>query len=252
MAGRLCCSLATLLATPVFFSPASGATRGTPRLRAAPQQKALVLNAGGGVIRWLLKDLNAPAPKNKDTFLENCNSTVGRVLPAIRNSYTMEQLPRVLVHDCEVYSTQEDFQHGSASLGEASRACRHFAVGLAQAYAREGKKNTTGWCNEVYTYLSTEHPAMPEPLPAPPWNHHNESTPCYVGNAATAEPEPCQPVDEAEELRKQLDSVQQQLDDAKGVHESEAERYVRERHARFRDLSVRSTIGDSERMATYG
>lgn len=92
------------------------------------------------------------------SFTKRCVPLIENLLPRLRIEYTKLQVPRVLLHDCDVYATKTDYQVvGSVSgtdLDAARGTCRISARELGDQYM--GDQNYKAWCGNLHTYLMDE------------------------------------------------------------------------------------------------
>lgn len=101
---------------------------------------------------FLLKEW-AEVPRAED-FTPRCVALVSRLLPSLGREYTRRNVPKVLVNECDVYATKEDFVVGHADEKKARDArsdCRYAARSLGQEFLNE--QNYGEWCADLHEHL---------------------------------------------------------------------------------------------------
>lgn len=96
-------------------------------------------------------------PKTKP-FLKHCTAMIGRLMPILQSEYTWLQVPNIIMHDCDVHSTHEDFKADGATKifsrvqkQHAKESCKFFAARLGDTFQKD--KDYLGWCEDVYAQL---------------------------------------------------------------------------------------------------
>merc|ERR1719335_832243 len=87
-------------------------------------------------------------------FTERCVPLIEKLLPQLRYQYTKFQVPKVLVHDCDVYATKTDYQVSGSDLDNARYSCRISARELGEQYM--GDQDYKTWCGNLHTYLTEQ------------------------------------------------------------------------------------------------
>jgi len=88
-------------------------------------------------------------------FTDACVGLVEKLLPRLRMEYTKLQVPKVLLHDCDVYATKTDYQVNKTDMDTARGTCRLSARELGDTYM-SGEKNYKGWCTNLHVYLTDQ------------------------------------------------------------------------------------------------
>lgn len=145
-------------------------------------------------------------------FTERCEKLISKLLPKLRNEYTGFQVPKVLLHDCDVYWTKDDYRTNNTNEETARYQCRYSARKLGEEFF--GDKDYKGWCTDLHEYLTEQQ------------NLHVQMA------------ERQKLFDEQDALRKELDKLRQQYEDMmkkKGKITAELDALGKELHA---DLSL--------------
>merc|ERR1719428_27152 len=87
-------------------------------------------------------------------FTERCVPLIEKLLPRLGAEYTKLQVPKVLLHDCDVYSTKTDYQVDGSDMAAARGTCRISARELGEQYM--GDKNYKAWCGNLHAYLTDQ------------------------------------------------------------------------------------------------
>jgi len=87
-------------------------------------------------------------------FTERCVPLIEKLLPRLGNEYTKLQVPKVLLHECDVYATKTDYQVDGSSLETARGTCRISARELGEEYM--GDKDYKAWCGNLHAYLTDQ------------------------------------------------------------------------------------------------
>jgi len=125
-------------------------------------------------------------------FTDRCVPLIEKLLPRLRMEYTKLQVPKVLLHDCDVYVTKTDYQTNNTSLDTARGTCRISARELGEQYM--GDQDYKSWCTNLHAYLMEQANL-----------HEHESNKAEL----MAEAEKIR--QELEELRKQYEEMQGKL-----------------------------------------
>lgn len=120
-----------------------------PRRKRVPRRRGHSRHNRLDVLRLVVGELQR-VPEEQE-FVPRCKKVLREVLPSLRREYTMGQVPEVLSHSCDVYSTTEDFKSGNTTVMHAQWYCKHFAWKLAAEF--RGKKNYGRWCGEALHFL---------------------------------------------------------------------------------------------------
>jgi len=145
-------------------------------------------------------------------FTERCEKLISKLLPRLRYEYTALNVPKVLLHDCDIYATKQDYKTNNTGLDTARYQCRYSARRLGEEFF--GKKDYKGWCGDLHSYL-TEQQSM---------------------HLQKAEREKL--VSDQDALKKELDDLRKQYEDmlrAKGKISAELDAMGKELHA---DMSL--------------
>lgn len=137
-------------------------------------------------------------------FTERCVPLVEKLLPRLRMEYTKFQVPKVLLHDCDVYATKTDYQVSGSDLDTARGTCRVSARELGEQYM--GDQNYKAWCENLHTYLTDQAQIQA--------NHANR-------NELISEADRIR--DELAELRKQYEGLKKKKGKMMGECEAEQE-----------------------------
>jgi hypothetical protein len=143
-------------------------------------------------------------------FSERCEALISKLLPRLRYEYTALNVPKVLLHDCDVYTTKEDYKTNNTGWDTARYNCRYSARRLGEEF--DGKKDYKGWCQDLHAYLMDQQ------------NLHIQK----------AEREKL--FSEQDALRKQLADLKQQYEDmlkAKGKITAELDAMGKELHMNY-------------------
>merc|ERR1719156_274430 len=87
-------------------------------------------------------------------FTDRCVPLIEKLLPRLGMEYTKLQVPKVLLHDCDVYATKTDYQVDGSDMDSARGTCRISARELGEEY--EGDKNYKAWCGNLHAYLTDQ------------------------------------------------------------------------------------------------
>lgn len=120
-------------------------------------------------------------------FTERCEKLIGKLMPRLRCEYTALNVPKVLLHDCDVYATKEDYKTNNTGWEAARYNCRYSARRLGEEFS--AKQDYKGWCQDLHSYLMEQQ------------NIHLQK----------AEREKY--LSEQDALRKELEELRQQYDD---------------------------------------
>lgn len=145
-------------------------------------------------------------------FTERCEKLITKLMPRLRYEYTALNVPKVLLHDCDVYATKEDYKTNNTGWDSARYNCRYSARRLGEEFF--GDKNYKGWCGDLHAYLMEQQ------------NMHIQK----------AEREKY--ISEQDALRKELEELRQQYEDMlkkKGKITAELDALGKELHS---DLSL--------------
>lgn len=140
-------------------------------------------------------------------FTERCEKLISKLMPRLRYEYTALNVPKVLLHDCDVYKTKEDYKTNNTGWDTARYQCRYSARRLGEEFF--GEKDYKGWCTDLHAYLLDQQ------------NLHIQK----------AEREKL--ISEQDSLRKQLADLKQQYEDmmkAKGKITAELDALGKELH----------------------
>jgi len=84
-------------------------------------------------------------------FLDRCTDIIGGLMPKLQEEYTWPQVPSILLHECDVYRSAQDFKTEGKRMTHAVDSCRFFATRLANQF--KGKQDYKAWCSNVYAQL---------------------------------------------------------------------------------------------------
>lgn len=88
-------------------------------------------------------------------FVARCTTVLNRLLPELRREYTMNNVPKVLLHECDVYTTTEDYiLANKTNLVDARASCRYAARRLGVEYL--GDQEYHAWCTDLHEYLEEQ------------------------------------------------------------------------------------------------
>lgn len=136
------------------LSPRVQLRQGDSKLNATIEANSTALTGGeltGGVpmFQFLVKTYKK-MPK-LDAFLERCEKIISTLMPRLQYEYTAFNVPKVLLHDCDVYATKEDYKTDNTSWDSARCNCRYSARKLSEEF--NGDKNYRGWCEDLHALL---------------------------------------------------------------------------------------------------
>lgn len=84
-------------------------------------------------------------------FTDRCFALISKLLPRLRYDYTSRNVPHVLINECDIYSTKEDYKTNNTEWSEARNNCRYSARRLGDEFL--GDKDYKGWCTDLHAYL---------------------------------------------------------------------------------------------------
>lgn len=136
------------------LSPGVQLRQGDSKLNATMEANTTELTGGeltGGVpiFQFLVKAYKK-MPK-LDAFLERCEKIISKLMPRLQYEYTALNVPKVLLHDCDVYATKEDYKTDNTGWDSARLNCRYSARQLSEEF--DGDKNYWGWCEDLHALL---------------------------------------------------------------------------------------------------
>lgn len=151
------CTVATRssrLGGPVTRQAASTkpATNTTSATKNATSPAAVVKVGKEPIFQLLMREWKEVPDLGK--FTEKCVAIISKLLPRLRYDYTSLNVPKVLLHDCDVYKTKTDWQTNNTNLESARLNCRYSARRLGDEFM--GGKDYKGWCQDFHSYLSEE------------------------------------------------------------------------------------------------
>lgn len=107
----------------------------------------------GSIFHRLLKDWKEVP--DLEAFTTRCVALVSKLLPELRREYTAMNVPKVLVHECDVYATKQDYVVANlTTLEDARDSCRYSARRLGGEFL--GGKDYKGWCQDLHAYLEEQ------------------------------------------------------------------------------------------------
>eukprot|EP00746_Dinoflagellata_sp_MGD_P166957 gnl/MRDRNA2_/MRDRNA2_97214_c0_seq1.p1 gnl/MRDRNA2_/MRDRNA2_97214_c0~~gnl/MRDRNA2_/MRDRNA2_97214_c0_seq1.p1 ORF type:complete len:224 (+),score=53.49 gnl/MRDRNA2_/MRDRNA2_97214_c0_seq1:88-759(+) len=136
------------------LSPRVQLRQGNSKLDASMEANTTELTGGevtGGapMFQFLVKEWKK-MPK-LDVFLERCEKIISKLMPRLQYEYTALNVPKVLLHDCDVYATKEDYKTINTDWDSARLNCRVSARKLSEEF--NGDKNYRGWCEDLHALL---------------------------------------------------------------------------------------------------
>lgn len=90
-----------------------------------------------------------------ESFTSRCVNLISKLMPTLRREYTAQNVPTVLIHECDVYATKEDYIVANfSSVQEARDSCRYSARRLGAEFL--GGKDYKSWCLDLHAYLDEQ------------------------------------------------------------------------------------------------
>lgn len=86
-----------------------------------------------------------------EPFIKRCTGIISELMPDLQQEYTWKQVPSVLISECDVYASKEDFQTKLMRLEHAKKTCVFFANRLGDEFKH--KRNYRSWCGDVYAQM---------------------------------------------------------------------------------------------------
>lgn len=92
-------------------------------------------------------------PKHMKTkpFIDTCTGIITDLMPKLQHEYTWNQVPNILLHECDVYTSKEDFRTKLMRLEHAKQTCVFFAKRLGDQFKH--KQDYKEWCSNVYAQM---------------------------------------------------------------------------------------------------
>lgn len=151
---------ATRTVPPVQAAQVTHATPAAPAVQAAPLPKSKLApraekkkSKGVGIFHSLINDWKEVP--DLAPFVDRCVNLLAKLLPELRREYTKLNVPKVLLHECDVYSTKEDYVvHNKTSIADAHASCRYSARRLGAEYL--GDQDYKFWCTDMHEYLQEQ------------------------------------------------------------------------------------------------
>lgn len=108
---------------------------------------------GPAIFHVLLKDWTEIPELS--AFVDKCTKHITKLLPDLRREYTKLNVPKVLLHECDVFSTKEDYMvRNKTHIDDARQSCRYSARRLGAEYL--GDQDYKSWCTDLHTYLEEQ------------------------------------------------------------------------------------------------
>jgi len=109
----------------------------------------------GDIYHVLIKEFEKsnvfPSHIKTKPFLDRCTDIISNLMPQLQDEYTYPQVPSILLHECDVYRSAEDFKTDEKHITHAVDSCRYFAKRLANQFTHH--QDYRGWCANVYAQL---------------------------------------------------------------------------------------------------
>lgn len=131
-------------------APAFVQLRGVPQTHKLAAVEQRVNQTGVGFFGAVVTAFTKLPEKPK--FIERCGKIISVLMPKLQREYTWRNVPNVLNHDCDVFTTTTDFKLEHMTLEHASWTCKHFAGQLSAIQGKNASYPT--WCGDVFAFLT--------------------------------------------------------------------------------------------------